>query len=428
MVFIFHAMKVINPSLPSHRKKTLLFDLIDGRRQSYDNLMWQMPVVLLTGLSTLLKQSMKSTNGISSRLVSSFLAMGVSLVILHSFVRLKFSEELDSAYIHDYLATSFPKMESPQFGRRLRAERNDLFADQFKSHGSIFSIPFFQRSTYEMWWFIYFSMFWTSICIFVVLSMEKYILKKEVPNRNRCIWYAMVGGIIIAIGCQIFLKWMRQKKKPERKYIVPDLNETIQTQHPLQERLEQAIHACANRRVVYDNLMRQMPSTVFTGLSFLFEVSLNQEQNMNEDDARIATSIIGILISLAVLLAYVRLRYFEIFDSNFIVSKLKIANEPRHEVPFGITLRNKLGCHIKKRLNEEHYFIPSFFCCSSFYLWLYLYVGLICANVSVIISIYFQRDDLFITFITCCIGACAVLNVIQVIMYDIPEYDDLIGR
>lgn len=418
--------------------------------------MWQMPVVLLMGLSTLLKQCWKSKNDLDNRLVSSILAIGVALVTLHSFVRLKFCEELDCAYIRDYLNKNRGNNYNdrlPTFGSQLSSARKAAFGYLFASHHSpIFSIPFFQERMHEMWWFINFCMLWTSLCIAAALYVEKYLRVEKDPffiySTNHYIWMWTLTGICLAIVYHTTIHPIRFPKENHDEN-ANNIDNTEQQRDnyislmetDLDEVMKEAIKASANRRLTYDNLMWSMPSTVFTGLSFLFELSLNQDNleyekmkevgiDDGEDDARIATSIIGIFISFGVLLSFVRLRYFEIFDATYLVTELSIENDPRHKVPFGIVLHNKLQSHMERRLTQDHYFFIGFFRFSSFYLWLYLYVGLICANSSLIISIlFYERKDLFTIFRVCCFVAVVSLRMYNIFMVELPQYDDnMIGR
>jgi hypothetical protein len=180
-----------------------------------------------------------------------------------------------------------------------------------------------------------------------------------------------------------------QASKPKRaSEPISCLEKTDQDTH---QWLEQAVRIAADRRKLYDTLMWQMPTVAFTGISFLFNVSLRFVEEEDNVTGRSVASIIGVLISLATLNFFARLRYFEFYDSDFIVKHLTY--DDKNPILFGTHLKEDRDPYMRKRLIACGFRFINFYMTSSFKIWNYSLLMLTAANISILYGIYFRAED-----------------------------------
>lgn len=198
---------VIDITLDDARKRCMLLEIIAGRREAYDNLMWQMPLLLLTGLSALLVVTLEETNHASCKRTAAALGMCISIGTYHSYVRLKFCEERDGKFIEETLTSRIGEGSAPPFAGRLFFNRNRAFENQ-TDLSPIFKLPFFQRKTHELWGYIEFCLIWTNFILFIATWIN------DIKNYET---HWVVGGCIFFL----VVDWCKFQYQEMTKKLVP---------------------------------------------------------------------------------------------------------------------------------------------------------------------------------------------------------------
>jgi hypothetical protein len=81
------------------------YEIVAGRRLQWDTLLWQMPMMALTGEAFLLTIALYSSTQQWGRILSSLLAFVVAVASLHSLGAHRLSELTDSAWLHEHEAS-----------------------------------------------------------------------------------------------------------------------------------------------------------------------------------------------------------------------------------------------------------------------------------------------------------------------------------
>jgi hypothetical protein len=85
----------------------LLYEVVAQRRLQWDNLVWQVPVVSLTGLAFLFTISLSAGNSQLARAVASALALVASLLSMQIMARHRQAELTDAHWLRDYEEANF---------------------------------------------------------------------------------------------------------------------------------------------------------------------------------------------------------------------------------------------------------------------------------------------------------------------------------
>lgn len=137
-----------------------------ARRLQFENLLWQVPMIAITGESFLFTIILNSATSKFSRSISSILAMSISFATLFSFARLRASEVHDS----NKLAEIETKIYGfPIHGSTLSKSRADFVNKQYGKDSSGFFKKFFDKlivlmnsqkvPTYPIWMTVFISFF-----------------------------------------------------------------------------------------------------------------------------------------------------------------------------------------------------------------------------------------------------------------------------
>ncbi|MFM8921487.1 MAG: hypothetical protein ACKOFV_02340 [Candidatus Nanopelagicaceae bacterium] len=114
-----------------------IYPHIAARRQNFENLLWQVPMLSLTGESFLFTIILGESSTFFSRLISSSLAMVIALTSLSSLARHRLSETHDSQLI-SAIETVF--LRSHFMGWVLETQEKSFFIQKSQYKVQIFGI------------------------------------------------------------------------------------------------------------------------------------------------------------------------------------------------------------------------------------------------------------------------------------------------
>lgn len=78
------------------------FSLMEARRASFDQILWQVPVLSLAGQSFLLSIVLNPATTPMSRLLASLVALAFAVVVLQNLVRTRFTEQVYSEWVNTH--------------------------------------------------------------------------------------------------------------------------------------------------------------------------------------------------------------------------------------------------------------------------------------------------------------------------------------
>ena len=145
-----------------------IYPHIAARRQNFENLLWQVPMLSLTGESFLFTIILGESSTFFSRLISSSLAMVIALTSLSSLARHRLSETHDSQLISAIETVLFKKSFH---GLGFRDSRKEFF----HSKKSIQSADFWdflvkilsKGRAYPIWMFVFTCFFIAALVSFI---------------------------------------------------------------------------------------------------------------------------------------------------------------------------------------------------------------------------------------------------------------------
>jgi hypothetical protein len=112
-----------------NQKATQEMDFAVQRRQMFDQLVWQIPTLLLTGESFLFLISLGAGVSNTARIISSLLGIVVGMSSIHSFARLTTMEWYDAHTLRLRIENNADATQFPVLGEGYRRARARYYAD-----------------------------------------------------------------------------------------------------------------------------------------------------------------------------------------------------------------------------------------------------------------------------------------------------------
>ncbi len=90
------------PEIPEKKEDLALYEIVANRRQSYDSMMWQTPVLSLTAQAFLLTIALGPESSQAARLISAGLAALAAFASVQLMVKHRYYERADSEWLKKY--------------------------------------------------------------------------------------------------------------------------------------------------------------------------------------------------------------------------------------------------------------------------------------------------------------------------------------
>ncbi len=161
-------MPKIGPVLEENKELLqVVYQTLSTRRLGYDNLMWQVPVLSLAAQAFLYTIALSNGNSNAARIISSVLALIISLMSIQLMSKHRFNEEVDSRILEE-IEKSLKVEVSGFYPHQKTVDRAK--AVNMKANG------FIRLSSYRVWMFGLSLFAITAITIIVITVLNLALL------------------------------------------------------------------------------------------------------------------------------------------------------------------------------------------------------------------------------------------------------------